>query len=254
MLYQLLRTMEGVSCRLADIVIATNESYRQIEISRCGVEPAKIYVVRNGPSLERLQRVEPFKFVREKAETMICYLGAINIQDGVENIIEVLNKIVSIHDYKNIQLLVIGDGDYLYRIRELTAELNLDDYVFFTGYVRDTVLLNKYMSSADIFVDAAPGTFLNHNSTFIKHMEYMAFGKPVVSFALRESMFSLGDAGVFVAPNDTDEMARALIALIGDNERRKALSAAALARVSELTWERVSSPLLSSYSELSHKK
>ena len=98
----------------------------------------------------------------------------------------------------------------------MAKDLNLSEYVVFTGHVYDRKDLCKYLSTADIFVDAAPYSFLNDNSTFIKHMEYMVFEKPVVSFLLKESRFSLQNVGLFITPNDTDEMAKAVIMLSQD--------------------------------------
>ena len=146
--------------------------------------------------------------------------------------------------------MVIGDGDYLFRIKDLAAKLDLMRYVLFTGFIFDRGELNRYLSTADIFVDAAPYSFLNDSSTFIKHMEYMVFQKPVISFALKESMFSLGDAGVFIQPNDTEEMARAILELVRDENRRKKYGIKAAERVKELSWDRVSQPLLQAYKSL----
>ncbi len=248
--YWLLRFLEWSSCRIADIVIATNESYREIENKRCGVRLEDIYIVRNGPNLQRIRKTNPLKTIRMKAGTILCYLGAINIQDGVQNLLQVLEKLVYYHGYRDVCLLIIGDGDYLYRIREMSSEMKLTNNIYFTGLVTDTDQLNSYLSSADIFLDAAAGSFLNHSSTFIKHMEYMVFGKPVVSFALKESMFSLQDAGIFVEPDNTDEMARVILELINDKEKREATGSKGLARVKTLTWDQVSTPLIKAYQRL----
>lgn len=248
--YSLLLYLENRSCRAADFVIATNESYRAIEIERCKVKPDRIFIVRNGPNLIEMKPDEPIAALRSSAKTILCYLGAINIQDGVDYLLEVFRKIIFDHHYQDICLLVIGDGDFLFRIKELAEAMQVFERVVFTGYIDDRALLAKYLSTADIFVDAAPFSFLNDNSTFIKHMEYMAFGKPIVSFALKESMFSVGDAGIFVEPNDTDAMAEAIVALAEDENQRRSLGEKALKRVAELSWDKVSVPLVQAYRTL----
>lgn len=248
--YRLLCLFEKWSCKSADIIIATNESYKQIEVNRCGVKVEDIYVVRNGPDLSQMKITEPVQQVRSKAKTILCYIGAINVQDGVDYLLDVLSKIVYQYNYKDICLLVIGDGDYLFRIKELTKQMNLIQYIVFTGLISDRSEICRYLSTADIFVDAAPLSFLNDNSTFIKHMEYMIFQKPVVSFALKESMFSLKDAGVFVEPNDTNEMAKVILDLINDDDRKNRLGNNARDRVKDLSWDKVSKPLIKAYKDL----
>ena len=47
--------LERWSMRAADLVIATNESYRRIALGRGGKDPATVFVVRNGPNLVRLR-------------------------------------------------------------------------------------------------------------------------------------------------------------------------------------------------------
>jgi glycosyltransferase involved in cell wall biosynthesis len=248
--YRILLLAERISCRTADFVIATNASYRQVEMDRDGVEPDRIFIVRNGPDLREMRIGEPFPELRAIGTPILCYLGAINVQDGVDRLLEVLDKIVHDHRTPGIRLLVIGDGDYLPKIRRIAEELRIAEHVIFTGLITDRGALCRYLSTADIFVDAAPTSFLNDRSTFIKHMEYMVFEKPVVSFALKESIVSLGEAGWFVEHDDTDRMAQDIIALIRDPERRRKLGTSAGRRVKELSWDVVSKPLVDLYAKI----
>src|SRR5450755_5131583 len=49
--YRLLRGLERLTFRAADVSIATNESYRRIAIERGGMESSRVFVVRSGPDL-----------------------------------------------------------------------------------------------------------------------------------------------------------------------------------------------------------
>lgn len=247
LIYKSLLLLEKLSCKLADVIIATNQSYKRIEVERSGVNPKKVFIVRYGPDLNEMKITEPISEIKKKGKTVLCYLGVINVQDGVDYLADTFSKIVYEYNKKDICLLIIGDGDYLCKIKELANELNIMEYIIFTDFIYDRNLLNKYLSTADIFVDAAPYSFLNDNSTFIKHMEYMIYEKPVVSFALKESMFSLKDAGVFIPPNDTDKMAKAIIDLVNNSPMRSKLGAVAGERVKQLSWDRISMPLIQAY-------
>jgi glycosyltransferase involved in cell wall biosynthesis len=70
------------------------------------------------------------------------------------------------------------------------------------------------LTAADICLDPDPSNPLNV-STWIKIMEYMAYGKPIVSFDLKETRFSAQDGAVFVPANDERAFARAVIELTG---------------------------------------
>lgn len=249
-IYLLLLLLERWSCRWADIVIATNDSYKQIEIQRCGIAPDKIFVVRNGPDLNKVRRTAPGPGLRERNETLVCYLGAINNQDGLDYLVEAFAHVVNRHQRHDVKLLIVGGGDYLGQVRRLARERDIEPYTIFTGYINDREVVNQYLSAADIFVDSAPYSFLNDNSTFIKHMEYMVYERPVVSFALKESIRSLGPAGIFVQPNDTRAFARVLVDLIDDPEKRETVGKHGRERLMVLSWDRVSLSLLRAYEAL----
>ena len=249
-IYKILLLLEQVSCKFADKIIATNESYKRIEIERSGVSPEDVYVVRYGPDLNEMKITDPVQEIKSRGKTVLCYLGAINIQDGVNYLLITLSELVNKHSLKDVLLLIIGDGDYLKNIKIMAKELELMDHIIFAGFISDRDELNRYLSTADIFVDAAPYSFLNDNSTFIKHMEYMIYGKPVVSFALKESMFSLKDAGVFITPNDTEKMANTIVEIINDSQMRKKLGTNAKARAKQLSWDKVSIPLIQTYESM----
>src|SRR5439155_13092048 len=53
-----LRVLEKLSVKCADVVIATNESYRAIDIARNGASPERVFVVRNGPNEKRVRLME----------------------------------------------------------------------------------------------------------------------------------------------------------------------------------------------------
>jgi hypothetical protein len=57
--YQGLLALERRTHRTADHVIATNDSYRQIAMTRGAKRAEDVTVVRTGPNLRRLRRVEP---------------------------------------------------------------------------------------------------------------------------------------------------------------------------------------------------
>src|SRR3954468_7526011 len=53
--YKLLSWLERMTFRTADLVISTNESYRDIAIERGGKDPGDVFVVRSGPDLTRIK-------------------------------------------------------------------------------------------------------------------------------------------------------------------------------------------------------
>src|SRR6185436_4583998 len=58
-LWKVIVWVEKLTFKTADVSIATNESYRRIALTRGGMDPGKVFVVRSGPSLERMKIVPP---------------------------------------------------------------------------------------------------------------------------------------------------------------------------------------------------
>ena len=54
-----------------------------------------------------------------------------------------------------------------------------------------------------------------------KVMEYMAMGRPIVSFDLKEARVSAGDAAVYAPANDEAEFAKLIARLLDDPDERR---------------------------------
>jgi glycosyltransferase involved in cell wall biosynthesis len=248
-----LHVFERLSVKAADVVIATNESYRSIDIARNGVEPSNVFVVRNGPDLARVRLVAEDSRLRNMNRTILGYVGAMNPQDGLDYLLRALRHLLARLGRRDFYCVIIGDGDSRLALEAMAVELGLSDHVWFTGFVPDDDMV-RYLSTADICLDPNPSSPLNDVSTWIKVMEYMALGKPVVSFDLKETRVSAGDAAVYATPNDEAQFAEAIAALMDDVGRRAEMGRLGQERVkSELGWHVTSQNLLRAYESLLHQ-
>jgi glycosyltransferase involved in cell wall biosynthesis len=153
-------------------------------------------------------------------------------------------------DRKDFYCVVIGTGDSFEPLKQMADTLGLRDYVWFTGFVSDEALV-RYLTTADICLDPNPSNPLNDVSTWIKVMEYMAMGKPVVSFDLKETRVTAQKAAVYVTPNDELGFAQQIAFLMDRPELRKKMGAFGKRRIAEkLAWNVVSQPLLRAYASL----
>jgi len=245
-----LRFCEKASARLADVVIATNESYRTIDIDRNGVNPTKVFIVRNGPDLSRVRMSEPHATLRRKGRVILGYLGAMNPQDGVDYMLRALQVLLYDLQRTDFYCVAIGDGDSLPDLKALSRELHLEGHVEFTGFVPDSEMI-RLLSTVDICLDPNPSSPLNDVSTWIKVMEYMALGKPVVSFDLKETRISAAGAARYVKPNQVVEYAAAIAELMDAPGERARMAEIGVTRVqNQLSWQITSQNLLRAYDSL----
>jgi glycosyltransferase involved in cell wall biosynthesis len=212
--YRGLRMLERRTHRTADHVISTNDSYRDIAISRSGKSPADVTVVRTGPDPDRLKRGEAEPGLRRGRRHLVTYIGVMGPQDGVDIAVRAAGIVVHELHREDIAFTLIGSGDSFDELVQLRDQLGLGDYVEFTGRAPDE-LVARIMSTADVGLSPDPKNPLNDVSTMNKTMEYMAYELPVVAFDLRETRVSAGEAAVYVTPNDEHEYARAIVAYVG---------------------------------------
>lgn len=250
LVYEALVLLEKLSCRLADRVIATNESYKAMEMERGKVPEERITIVRNGPDPERLQPVEPDPVLRQRANTILGYVGSMGPQDGVDYLLRALGYLVYDLGRQHILCVIVGKGEMLPELKALAKELHIEEYVWFTGWIPDEDLI-RYLSTTDICVDPDPSNAFTDRSTMVKVMEYMALGKPIVAFDLPEHRVTAQDAAVYARPNDELDFAQQIASLMDDPERRKKMGEKGRERIEkELAWSHQEKFLLEAYEAL----
>jgi glycosyltransferase involved in cell wall biosynthesis len=247
---RVLQFVEWCNLKLANVTIATNESYKQIHIERGGRNPDSIFVVRNGPNRKRMQVVQPSARLRGMGKKILVYIGSLNPQDGVDYLVRSLKHLTFDLKRNDFYCVIIGSGDSLQDLRDQVIALKLEKHVELTGYISDQEL-QEYLSAADLCMDPDPSSPLNDVSTWIKVMEYMAYGKPIVTFDLKETRFSAQDAAIYVPCNDELAFAKATAQLMDDPARCARMGQFGRDRVErDLQWSVVSRNLVAAYGSL----
>lgn len=245
--HRVLVWLEKLCCRLADHVIATNESYKALEMQRGHVPEERITVVRNGPDLNGYTLPETTFDLRPGGKKVLCYVGVMGTQDGVDYLLRALHHLVYDLDRPDVYCYLVGRGDAVPGLRLMVEQLSLSDYVVFTGWM-DRARVSRYIGAADVCVAPEPSDPYNDRSTAIKVMEYMSFGKPIVSFDLPEHRFSAQDAALYAKPNDELDFARKIAVLMDDPDQRQRLGQIGRQRIEEvLAWRFQAKHLLEAY-------
>ncbi|MGH3948611.1 MAG: glycosyltransferase family 4 protein [Pseudonocardiaceae bacterium] len=247
LLYRAVCLLERLTYRSADVVIATNDSYRDVALGRGNTSPDKVFVVRSAPVVERFRQVPAEPPLKRGKPHLLCYLGVMGPQDGVDYALRALAKLRDDLDRTDWHAVFVGAGDAFDDMVELSGRLGLSDSVEFTGRIPDADLL-RYLSTSDICLSPDPRNPLNDVSTMNKIMEYMAMSRPIVSFELREARVSAGDAAVYAPANDELEFAKLIARLMDDPDERTRMGEIGRARVGgPLSWEHSRSALLAAY-------
>jgi glycosyltransferase involved in cell wall biosynthesis len=250
LLWKAMCLLERLTFRFADVSIATNHSYRRIAIERGGMPPERVFVVRSGPSLERLKQVPPVESLKCGKRYLVGYVGVMGRQEGIDLLLQSVKTIVFELGRKDIHFGLVGGGTSLEEMRTLARELGVADYVTFTGRVPDAELL-AMLNTADLCVNPDVANEMNDISTMNKIMEYMSLGKPIVQFDLTEGRFSAQDASLYARRNDPVDFAARIVELLDNPAQRKAMGELGRRRVQdELEWRYEAPKLLAAYQAL----
>jgi glycosyltransferase involved in cell wall biosynthesis len=247
LLWHMMALFERATFWVADISIATNESYRHIAVERGGMDPDHVFVVRSGPNLARVREMPPNPVWRRGRRHLVAYVGVIGQQEGIELLLGAVCHVVETLARRDIQFVVVGKGPALDPMRELAARSGLADYVTFTGHVDDETLFT-ILSTADVCVNPDRPNEMNDKSTMNKILEYMALGKPIVQFDLIEGRVSAQNASLYAEKGDVRGFGDNIVVLIDAPARRSEMGRVGQRRVrDELAWSHEVPKLLAAY-------
>jgi glycosyltransferase involved in cell wall biosynthesis len=206
-LIKALRWEELWSARFANEVIATNTLHKEV-LCEHGIPEDKIDIIMNLGN-ERLFR--PGATRRTNDRLTLAYHGTIAERLGLDLILRAVA--LAREDCPGVQLLLIGDGDFLPTVRTLIDELDLADCVTVIGFV-PVEELPQHLANVDIgIVGNRSYTEAKRNYMLpVKMLEYAAMEIPTITPRLRiiREYFD-DDNALFYAPDDVEDMASQIV-------------------------------------------
>jgi glycosyltransferase involved in cell wall biosynthesis len=173
----------------------------------------------------------------EKRENWIISTGRLHKEKGFIRLIEIFSKLQNKNDWK---LIIVGDGIHAREIKEKVKELDLEQYVIFTGKVKNVFEL---LAKSKIFVLAS------HNEGFPNALlEAAAAGLACLSFDIvagPSDIISNGMNGILIPDNDLIAMTDALQMLISNQDEIDRLGVAAKKSMERFNIEKITDEYLS---------
>ena len=242
---RLARYLERLTFGCAVVSLATNESYRAVAMTRGGMAPQDVFVVRSGPALG-FDPVPPEPALRRGREHLVGYVGVMGRQEGLDLLLDAAKLVVDRYG-RDVTFALAGSGPEAQRLRARSESMGLAEHVHFLGRVSDADLL-ALLSTADVCVNPDEVNPMNQMSTMNKILEYMAVGRPIVQFDTHEGRISAGPSSLYAVANDADSFARAICRLLDDPALGARMGAQGRARFQEeLAWSKQVPKLTAAY-------
>jgi glycosyltransferase involved in cell wall biosynthesis len=249
--YHGLRLVERLTYATADLAIATNESHRKVALTRGNKKANRVFVVRSAPDLSRFCIMPPDLSYRKGKKFLVGYMGIMGEPEGIDYLLRIVRYLVWEQNRRDIHFMLIGSGPAIEKLKALSQKLEVTEFVEFTGFQTGKELL-KRLSSCDLCVEPSPTSAYNENCTMNKILEYMALGKPIVQFDLREGRRSAEGASLYAKPNDELEFASKIVQLLDSPKLREEMGVEGRRRMVEmLEWRHQAPKLLEAYAAIS---
>ena len=212
-------------------VVAVSDSTRD-DLVALGFRSERISVVHNG--VDMMPQTPPQPAPRPR----ILYMGRLTPQKCVDVIIRALPEVL--RAFPDTRLDIIGQGPDRARLERLVWALRLAQEVRFHGYLPGSA---RDDLAAQAWVAVCPSS---HEGWGISCVEASALGLPVVASnvnGLRDSVRD-GETGVLVPHGDSGALARTIVELLADPDRRGTMGAAGWRWAASHTWDRSANELL----------
>ncbi len=215
---------EKLNYRYCDRIVSVTDKLKEELVNLYAVPEGKIIVINNGANTDLFK---PMNQERVKAELhleeskkYVCFVGNLAAWQGVEFLIYASPFILE--KCPDVRFLIVGDGAMKNKLLEVTSELGLSDKLIFTGRV-PYESVPRYINASDVCV--APfikGRNAKIGLSALKTYEYLACGKPIVASSIPgvKDLIEFSGGGISVSPENPEELANAVVALILDENTR----------------------------------
>lgn len=235
-----LKTMVPRSAEAARLLLTPSEFTRRTVIERLAIDPSTVLVVPHGIS-PRSPKRNPAVRERYGVEGRFFLYPAITYPHKNHLVlIEAFAKMLE--TCPDCMLVLTGaKGSMETRIAKEVAKLGVAKRVLRLGYIPMEDLEALYQEAVAM---TFPSRFEGFGAPVL---EAMALGCPVIAADASASPEVVSDAGYLVSPDNTDDWAHAMLALVTEEERRKELSISGRERAAHFTWARSADVLEDAY-------
>ena len=215
--------------RQVDLFITSSDAIRTMLIAD-GVPPARAVTVHEGVDIDRIERTEPAN-VREEywfpAHSLVVgNIAALVPHKGQKYLIDAAAMVVAA--MAHARFVILGEGELRGALEHQIKQLHLGQHVVLAGFRTDIL---AQLKALDLFVMSSVTEGLGTSL-----LDAMAAARPIVATRAGgiPEVMAEGETGLLVPPRDGRSLADAILALLRDDDRRRGMGQAGLARARAL--------------------
>jgi glycosyltransferase involved in cell wall biosynthesis len=218
-LLKLVPMPENLCIRWSKYLLTHSASHRDELCKIYGLDPLRFSLIPHGLELPSEAAVKAAAIQQEPSKVSILYVGRFEYRKGTDVLLDAIPQLLETNSKIHFTLVGRDDEDsFNKRFRGMTSD-RFSDRVRYEGVV-DDITLQRLYSQCDIFV--APSRY---ESFGLIYVEAMGWGKPVVGCRCGgiPDVIKEGYSGMMAKPGDPEDLARILLILSSNTNRRRQL-------------------------------
>lgn len=225
----------------SDTIVAISEHTKEHALKRYNLCAENIHVIHNGVDLDYFNKIAFSKIPEEyKKREYIFSIGHTRPYKNIPRLIQAF-KLIS-DEFPDIDLMVVGRGDYLVKLKKLVAIYGLEKRVIFTGHLPDEIMVPLFKNA--LFL-AFPSLIEGFGAPLL---EAMALRCPILSSKIPVIEEICGDAYEKVNPYSVEDIAKGMRKLLRLKDYRDYLRERGHERAKLFSWEESAKKLIALYS------
>ena len=238
----------AAAARRADAIIADSECSKRDIVRHLGIDAARVHVIYLAASgaYRPVADLTGVRFKYKLPDKYLLYLGGFDQRKNVRAIIEAFARLSEFYS-AGCRLVLAGvnlgvDSALFPNPLRIARQAGLPDAAIqYLGWVDE-------QDKPALYSGAAAFLFASSYEGFgLPPLEAMACGAPVISSNASSLPEVVGDAGIYVAPDDVAGWADAIRAVLTDDARRATMRDRGRVQAQKFSWERAARETLAVY-------
>jgi colanic acid biosynthesis glycosyl transferase WcaI len=224
-LHRLLAKIAGFLYRSCDRIVVVTPAFKEYLVEHWRVPAEKISVVENGVETSLFSRLTPNAALRRaigaEEKFVVSYIGTMGNAHGLETLLEAAALLRE--RAPEVLFLLVGEGAEKARIVSLAHSRGLANVRFVGQQPREKI--PAYITASDVCLVLLKKSELFKTVLPTKMLEFMSCARPVILGVdgHARNVMERANAGIFVPPEDSAELADAILRLAADPALRESL-------------------------------
>lgn len=210
------------ACQRAEFILTVSEFSRSEIIDWSDVAPSKVVNVGCGVG----ECFTPDGPPPPDEGRYLLYVGNLKPHKNLPRLLEAFSRSGLA---ARVRLIMAGNPSPL--MKRNISSLQLEKQVVFTGELADDELARYYRGALALVLPSL------YEGFGLPALEAMACGTPVVASRVTSIPEVVGDAALFIHPEDTGQIAEAMRTVVNDDLLREQLSISGLERARQFSWQ-----------------